>query len=247
MQAATSLEHVIDNGLGDSPAQSAKPKRRMRVIKQSSFEKMISACSFQRSLSKIFAPRITDQDDEEFAIFDGLRVVATFVIILGNTYFYILKGAALQNMTIIQEWMGDFIFSAVLSAEHVVDCFFWLTAFLGVYFMLKKLQRQDGVQDNTAFIYLNRAVRLLPLYFFAIMFFWKFLVIFGGDGPLFYMYETTTQCSNHWLWHLTFLNNLIPWATADTCLPWTWYLANDFQFFLLLPIFAGLYYDAAKR
>jgi hypothetical protein len=62
---------------------------------------MISACSLQRSLSKIFSPRINDQDDEEFAIFDGLRVVACAVIILGNTYFYILKGAALQNMTII--------------------------------------------------------------------------------------------------------------------------------------------------
>lgn len=94
---------------------------------------------------------------------------------------------------------------------------------------------------------MNRAVRLLPLYFFAIMFFWKFLVIFGGNGPLFYMYDSTTQCGNHWLWHLTFLNNLVPWSTADTCLPWTWYLANDFQFFLLLPLFASLYYDASKR
>lgn len=35
--------------------------------------------------------------------------------------------------------MSDFIFSAVLSAEHVVDCFFWMTGFLGVFFMLKKI------------------------------------------------------------------------------------------------------------
>jgi hypothetical protein len=61
------------------------------------------------------------------------------------------------------------------------------------------------------------------------------------------MYESTTQCSNHWLWHLTFLNNLITWSTNDTCLPWTWYLANDFQFFLLLPLFTSLYYDPSKR
>jgi peptidoglycan/LPS O-acetylase OafA/YrhL len=88
--------------------------------------------------------------------------------------------------------MSEFIFSAVLSAEHVVDCFFWFTGFLGIYFMLKTLQKQDGQQDNIVFIYVNRAVRLLPLYFFAIVFFWKFLVLFGGDGPLFYMYESTT-------------------------------------------------------
>jgi hypothetical protein len=46
--------------------------------------------------------------------------------------------------------------------------------------------------ESAGFIYMHRIVRLLPLYFFAIMFFWKFLVLFGGDGPLFYMYQTTT-------------------------------------------------------
>jgi len=88
--------------------------------------------------------------------------------------------------------MSHFLFSVVLSAEHVVDCFFWMTGFLGIYFILKKMQMQDGIMESTGFIYMHRIVRLLPLYFFAIMFFWKFLVLFGGDGPLFYMYQTTT-------------------------------------------------------
>ena len=145
-------------------------------------------------------------------MFDGLRTLAAATIILGNTYFYILKGAALQNMEIIQEWMNHFLFSVVLSAEHMVDCFFWFTGFLGVYFMLKKMQWQDGVMESYSFIYTNRLVRLLPLYFFAIMFFWKFLILFGGDGPLFYMYQTTTECEKHWLWHLVFLNNIVPWS-----------------------------------
>lgn len=84
--------------------------------------------------------------------------------------------------------MGDFLFSIVLSAEHVVDIFFWLTAFLGSYFFLKKLQEREGFMGSWWMLYLNRLVRLLPLYMFAMFFFWKFLVLFGGDGPLFYMY-----------------------------------------------------------
>jgi peptidoglycan/LPS O-acetylase OafA/YrhL len=40
---------------------------------------------------------------------------------------------------------------------------------------------------------------------------------------------------------------VVPWGKPNTCLPWTWYIANDFQFFLLLPIFAGLYYEISKR
>jgi hypothetical protein len=35
--------------------------------------------------------------------------------------------------------MGSFLFSFVLSAEHVVDIFFWLTAFLASYMLLVKM------------------------------------------------------------------------------------------------------------
>lgn len=143
--------------------------------------------------------------------------------------------------------MESFIFSAVLSAEHVTDVFFWMTAFIGSYFMLAKMQKQDGFLGSTFFIYVNRVVRLLPLYVFTIFFFWKFLVLFGGDGPLFHQYQSNTECSKHWFWHVVFLNNVVPWGKPNTCLPWTWYIANDFQFFLLLPIFAGLYYELSKR
>jgi peptidoglycan/LPS O-acetylase OafA/YrhL len=124
--------------------------------------------------------------------------------------------------------MESFTFSAVLSAEHVTDVFFWLTAFIGSYFMLAKMKKQDGFLGSASMIYINRAVRLLPLYVFSIFFFWKFLVLFGGDGPLFHQYQTSTECSKHWFWHVVFLNNVVPWSQQNTCLPWTWYIANDF-------------------
>ena len=165
------------------------------------------------------------------------------IIILGNSYFYMLKGP-LQNLNIIQEWMGSFLFGIVLSAEHVVDIFFWLTAFIGSYFLLVKIQNNEGTLPCSWFwIYLNRIVRLLPLYLFAMFFFWKFLVLYGGDGPLFYQYHDNTQCQKFWFWHVVFLNNLVPWSEHDTCLPWTWYIANDFQFFLLLPFLSQLYFE----
>lgn len=78
------------------------------------------------------------------------------------------------------------------------------------------------------------------------LFFWKFLVLFGGEGPMFYMYSTMTECSKFWFWHFTFLNNIIPWNENDTCMQWTWYLANDMQFYLLVPLFASLYYNKRK-
>ena len=42
------------------------------------------------------------------------------------------------------------------------------------------------------------------------------------------------------------MNNLVPWATKDKCMGWTWYLANDFQFYLLVPLFVKLYYSKRR-
>jgi peptidoglycan/LPS O-acetylase OafA/YrhL len=140
----------------------------------------------------LFTRRIKDEDDQELEVFNGIRVLACTGIILGSTYFYMLKGP-LQNMEVIQEWMEYWTFSLVLSAEHTVDIFFWLTAFIGSYFMLGKMAERDNVKAVSWFmIYASRVVRLLPLYMFSMFFFWKFLVLYGGSGPLFYQYHAST-------------------------------------------------------
>lgn len=215
-------------------------KKRRKPKKARTMERVVKCFSLQQSLGRLFTSRVRDEDDEELSVLDGVRVLACVTVILGNSYFYMLKGP-LQNMAVIQEWMSSFLFSVVLSAEHVVDIFFWLTAFLSTYLLLVKPAPSWG------WLYLNRVVRLLPLYAFTMFFFWKFLVLYGGDGPLFYQYHENTQCQRYWFYHLTFLNNLIPWSDQDTCLPWTWYLANDFQFFLLVPFLVGLYADVGNR
>jgi peptidoglycan/LPS O-acetylase OafA/YrhL len=51
-----------------------------------------------------------------------------------------------------------------------------------------------------------------------------------------------TECSKYWAWHLFFLNNIVPWDKHDTCMSWTWYLANDMQFYILVPFLVRLYY-----
>lgn len=134
------------------------------------------------------------------------------------------------------------MFSLVISAELAVDIFFWLSAFLSSYYLLIKMNDNDGNIGSYLKIYFARIARLWPLYCFALLFFWKFLVLFGGDGPMFYMYETASECGKYWMWHLLFINNLIPWTAKDTCMNWTWYLANDMQFFLIIPLLVTLYY-----
>jgi peptidoglycan/LPS O-acetylase OafA/YrhL len=123
--------------------------------------------------------------------------------------------------------MSDILFSIVISAELAVDIFFWLSSFLASYFLLIRMNDNDGNLGNSAKIILNRFMRLLPLYIFTMLLFWKLIVIYGGEGPMFFMYDSVGSCSSYWIWHFLFLNNLIPWSSHDNCMGWTWYLAND--------------------
>eukprot|EP00347_Sterkiella_histriomuscorum_P020301 403338330 len=210
-------------------------------------EKVIKCFSMQNSLKILFSSR-SNLQHREFEVLNGIRVLALNSIILGNTFFYILKGP-LQNMNEIQEFLTEFLFSFVLAADFVVDIFFWMTAFIVSYFMLVRLRDNLGNFGGllaTLKLIIDRAMRLLPAYIFALFFFWKFLVLFGGDGPMFFMYQTMTDCGRHWIFHFMFLNNIIPWNRDDNCMPWTWYIANDFQFYLLLPLLTSFYFNRRK-
>lgn len=79
------------------------------------------------------------------------------------------------------------------------------------------------------------------------MFFWRFIVLFGGDGPFFFEYDEHAQCQKSFIWHLLFLNNLVPWGARDNCMQWTWYLACDLQFYLLVPVLVNTYYHSRSR
>jgi peptidoglycan/LPS O-acetylase OafA/YrhL len=92
-------------------------------------------------------------------------------------------------MIVIQEWMSNYSFCFVLSGELAVDVFFWLTAFLACYFLLNRMHDNEGNMGSALKIILNRYMRLFPLYFFTLIFFWQFIVLFGGDGPMFFMYD----------------------------------------------------------
>jgi len=98
-------------------------------------------------------------------------------------------------LNILESWMSDALFTFVISADLAVDIFFWLSAFLASYLLLSKMNDNEGNLGSILKIYLNRLMRLWPLYIFTILFFWRFMPIFGGDGPMFFMYESVTECS----------------------------------------------------
>jgi peptidoglycan/LPS O-acetylase OafA/YrhL len=88
---------------------------------------------------------------------------------------------------VIQQWIQSNFFFTILSTDLVVDSFFWLGAFLASYQMLMSMSVNEGRLPCSKWkLYLNRFARLIPLYFFTLLFFWRIVVLFGGDGPMFF-------------------------------------------------------------
>mmetsp|Transcript_13805 Transcript_13805/g.9957 ORF Transcript_13805/g.9957 Transcript_13805/m.9957 type:complete len:138 (-) Transcript_13805:39-452(-) len=135
---------------------------------------------------KLFTRR-APPEDANLEVLNGIRVIVLSLVILGNTYLYLLAGP-LQNPVIIQDWMGSLAFSLVLSGDLAVDIFFWLTAFLATYFLLNKMHDNAGDYGSSFLFLFSRYMRLFPMYAFMLFFFWQFIVVFGGDGPMFFQY-----------------------------------------------------------
>ena len=151
-------------------------------------------------------------------VFNCQRVLCCIMVILGNTYFIAMSGP-FQNLEVIERWINSSSFFTILSADLVVDTFFWLGAFLASYQMLMSMSVNEGrLPSSKCKLYLNRIARLMPLYFFTLLFFWRIVVLFGGDGPMFFQYKEHAQCEKSFFWHITFLNNIIPWSRRDSCM-----------------------------
>lgn len=93
----------------------------------------------------------------------------------------------IQNLESIQEWVQSVYFQFIISADLWVDVFFWMAAFLASYQLLMRMSINEGKLPSAKWkLVLLRMVRLWPLYLFTLLFFWRFVVLFGGNGPLFF-------------------------------------------------------------
>ena len=96
---------------------------------------------------------------------------------------------------------------------------------------------------------LHRFIRVWPTYFVAIMIFWKIAPLVG-NGPIWATYPLLAgSCDDLGaLWNLLFIDNFMDHGPSgmDYCFGWGWYLAVDFQLFLITP-FVMMIYNKSKK
>ena len=181
----------------------------------------------------------TKQPPSAITCINGLRVLSMFWVILCHSQMWFMISTGADNMLMIGNVLSRFSFQAVGNAFFSVDSFFFLSGLLVAYLTLRQMARKNGRFPFIAY-YVHRYLRLTPAYAFVLFFIWL-VSMHITDGP-YYTQDTGVgsnqyeYCEKYWWTNLLYINNVYPWKLGEECIGWSWYLANDMQFYIISPL-----------
>ncbi|KAI1298158.1 Nose resistant to fluoxetine protein 6 [Halotydeus destructor] len=205
---------VVAGSLVDLTAGDEKPGPLVRVLK--AFSPFANGASLGGSR------------DSGIGCIHGLRCISMAWILYTHTYLVTIKETFSFSRHFMYAVEGTG-FQLVLNGWVLVDTFFVIGAALSCLATFKTLDKVHRV--NFVTIIANRLARLTPMLYFTLAL--CMLVPALGSGPLWWEYwrPQVARCeSNYWATML-YVNN---WLRADAmCYLPSWYLAADFQLFVL--------------
>lgn len=224
----------IPNGFASSIVE--KKKRG-----QSRLEKVILSFSVYTNGCKMLG---TSQGAGSLGAINGIRFLSMAWVILGHTYFFAM-GYTTNMMEFAYKKSNQWTFMGVLYATPAVDSFFALSGTLVAYLTLRELKKVGGVRKlNWIIFYLHRYWRLTPAYM-LILLVGAVLYKYFGFGALNPMTDNSfmSNCKTTWWTNLLYVNNLV--KPDESCMGWSWYLADDMQMYILSPlILIPFFYNA---
>lgn len=194
----------------------------------------ITAFSLYKTVPTLFA---TNQAPGIITCMNGLHVISMFWVILGHTYDFVL--GQVDNTASFADIVSRFTFQPIINGNLSVDTFFFLSGVLVTYLTLRQMKKRG--RFPFLFYYAHRYLRLTPTYAFVLFFSWHLMPYFAS-GPSSSL-QSPNACTTYWWTNLLYINNFYPWKLQDECAGWTWYLANDMQFYVMAPlVIIPLYY-----
>ncbi|XP_071156465.1 nose resistant to fluoxetine protein 6-like isoform X2 [Mytilus edulis] len=209
--------------IGDKTTQEYKPGL---------LGKLLLSFSIYTNGAKILS---TDQSAGSLNAVNGIRFISMSWVILGHTYgiFSPISDNQLPfTILMFKRWT----FGAILNALVSVDTFFTLSGLLLTYLIMKEMKKKDG-KINWFMFYFHRFWRLTPPYMLVLMVYVS-LFPYIGSGPLWKKDGMEVNyCKDAWYYNFFYINNFVNLKdTSSQCMAWTWYLANDMQFFVISPL-----------
>ena len=215
-----------------SEAEEA-PKKDLKLEDKSDnlYIRLLLSFSLTYNYKRLVAP----SPPGSFDSLNGVRVIATTFVVIGHTFFFLWDTMAIMNFQSVANSVKNFRFQIVVAGFYAVDTFFFLSGFLVAYFFVQELKGRGFSWKTLGMFYFHRIYRLTPSLVMGMFFFWLFSP-YWNDGPwwMFYQKYVNTRCDNGWWYTLLYIQN---WVNTDKlCMGWTWYLADDMQYYILSPL-----------
>ncbi|XP_035683589.1 nose resistant to fluoxetine protein 6-like [Branchiostoma floridae] len=231
-----------NGGLSHQHVDSEQPNERTHLInsteqkqteavatKEENVSCRVLLCfSLYTNIGKLLS---TSQAPGAIKCLHGIRFLSMSWVILGHTYAF--AEPVIDNGSLALEVIGQFTFQAVGNAFVSVDSFFFLSGLLTAYLLLKQMQksREKGQSIPYWMMYVHRYWRLTMPYAFVLMM-WLCVYPYMFVGPFWPGEALDPGCHGaDWWKNLLYVNNVV--NPERGCMGWSWYLANDMQFFII--------------
>lgn len=199
--------------------------------------KLLLSFSFLYNYGRLTAP----SPPGSFDSLNGVRVICTMFVVLGHTFYFIWDSVAIMNFQTVAETVQLFRFQIVVAGFYAVDTFFWLSGFLVAYYFLKELKAKGINVKMMVMFYFHRIYRLTPTLLMGLFFFYL-ITPYWSSGPYWRFYQAfvNSHCSDSWWFTALYIQNFID--PKKLCMGWSWYLADDMQYYILSPLILIVYW-----
>lgn len=173
-------------------------------------------------MSKI---KLLDRSNQNYAFIDGIRAIAILWVIVFHSWLfqYVSMGDTINGI------YNYPLFYWVAKGDLGVDLFFVISGFLIGSIIFKEIKKTKTF--NFLKFYVRRFLRLTPVYVFSIILNMYFMKDFGEN-----------QVGIYWS-NILYISNYI----ATSPMAWTWSLAIEEQFYVIVPFLLVFVFPKFKK
>ncbi|KAG5682446.1 hypothetical protein PVAND_011798 [Polypedilum vanderplanki] len=258
------MSYINNNINNKSNIEECKTNKNHQqdFLKLGLLSKMLLCFAFGSNSKAILSGKNSNEDS--LTCIHGLRLFTLLWTILVHTYLQMFGIGENRFSRNISE--RTFLYQLVGNATFSVDTFFFISGLLIVLLFLKteknqnrkcsndedNIQKNDNVLSTDRFwikssqkmvmLVLYRFLRLTPAYFFIMVLTELLMKVTYNQSVFTPGLIDHINCNKYFLRNIFYINNFYP--LNEMCMMWSWYLANDFQFYIitLLILFISIRY-----
>ncbi|GLH08516.1 Uncharacterized protein GBIM_13734 [Gryllus bimaculatus] len=201
------------------------------------FMQMLLSFSLRTNLQKLCSLK---SGDDTLTPIHGLRVITLMWIVLVHACLMTFQNA--DNKLLKMKAEQDFLFQTLSSGTYSVDTFFVISGTLVsfLYFRtiskisMKELTFTDGYKAGIMqFLGMTgyRFMRLTPTYLYVLGIITVCAKYYQDHAVMELPTKDHDNCEKYWWRNMLYINTF--YTAKERCMSWSWYLANDTQFYTI--------------